>query len=110
MPNRIEGSDTSAVDSGANRPVERVRHSAPVPTATAPVAKPGDSVNITDTARRLAALQETVASMPEIDAGRVAALAQAIEQGQYAADPNKIAERLLQLESDLAAASQRRIS
>jgi negative regulator of flagellin synthesis FlgM len=110
MANRIEGSDTNAVDTGASRPVERMRHSAQVPTATAPAAKPADSVNITDTARRLAALQETVASMPEIDAGRVAALTLAIEQGQYAADPNKIAERLLQLERDLAAAGQRKTS
>jgi len=110
MTERIKGSDTSAVDSGSSRSVERLRQSAAVPSATAPVAKPADSVNITDTARRLAALQETVAGMPEIDAGRVAALTQAIEQGQYAADPNKIAERLLQLERDLAAVGQRKNS
>jgi negative regulator of flagellin synthesis FlgM len=110
MPNLIEGGDASAVDTGSSRPVERARPAAPVAAATAPVASPTDSVNITDTARRLAALQQTVASMPEIDAGRVAALSLAIERGQYAADPSKIAARLLQLENDLAAASQRKIS
>ena len=104
MPTRIKGSDTSAVDAGASRSVERLRRSAPVSSATTPAAATtSDSVSITDTARRLAALQETVAGMPEIDAGRVAALSQAIEKGQYAADPHKIADRLLQLERDLAA-------
>jgi flagellar biosynthesis anti-sigma factor FlgM len=48
--------------------------------------------------------------MPEIDAARVTELRQAIERGQYHADPEKIADRLLQLERDLADASQRRKS
>ncbi len=108
MPNRIERSDASAVESGASRAVERLRPAAPVGTTTStPTANQTDSVSITDTARRLAALQEAVAGMPEIDAGRVAALSQAIDQGQYAADPRKIADRLLQLERDLAAAGRR---
>ena len=109
MPNLIKGGDANAVDAGSSRPVERLLPTAAVASATAPAAKAADSISITDTARRLAALQQTVASMPEIDAGRVSALTQAIEQGQYAADPGKIADRLLQLENDLAAASQRKI-
>jgi negative regulator of flagellin synthesis FlgM len=111
MTNRIKGSDPSAVDTGASRTIERLRPAAPAGSATtaagAAAALPSDSVSITDTARRLAALRDAVASMPEIDAGRVTALSQAIEQGQYAADPRKIADRLLQLERDLAAAGQR---
>jgi negative regulator of flagellin synthesis FlgM len=112
VTNRIKGSDPSTVDASTSRSVERLRGSAPVGTAAASVNKQieGDSVSITDAARRLAALQEAVASMPEVDAGRVAAISQAIEQGQYAADPHKIADRLLQLERDLAAAGQRKSS
>ena len=48
--------------------------------------------------------------MPEVDATRVAKLRQAIDHGQYHADPEKIADRLLQLERDLADARQRRKS
>jgi negative regulator of flagellin synthesis FlgM len=108
MPNRIKGSDSSVVDTGTSRAIERLRPAAPVGSATtAAAAPPADSVNITDTARRLAALRDVVAGTPDIDGGRVAALSQAIEQGQYAADPRKIADRLLQLERDLAAAGQR---
>ena len=109
MTTRIKGGDTSAVDTGTSRAVERVRRTAPAGSTTS--AAPGtatESVSITDTARRLAALQETIAGMPEVDAARVTELRQAIERGQYHADPEKIASRLLQLERDLADAGQRR--
>lgn len=111
MTTRIKGTDTSAVDTGASRTVERVRRASPAgsTTASTPSAQT-ESVNITDTARRLAVLQETIAGMPEVDAARVTELRQAIERGQYHADPEKIADRLLQLERDLADASQRRKS
>jgi negative regulator of flagellin synthesis FlgM len=107
---RIKGPNTGAVDGGSSRPVERVNRTAPVSSATTPAAQAQaqtDSVSITDAARRLAALQESIASLPEVDAKRVTELRQAIEQGQYAADPGKIADRLLQLERDLAGAGQR---
>ncbi|MDE2220563.1 MAG: flagellar biosynthesis anti-sigma factor FlgM [Gammaproteobacteria bacterium] len=111
MTNRIKGSDPSAVDTGTSRTIERLRPAAPAGSATTPTsAAPADSVNITDAARRLAELRDVVANVPEIDAGRVAALSQAIEQGRFAADPHQIANRLLQLERDLAAAGQRRRS
>ena len=111
MTTLIKGGDTCAVDTGANHALERVRRTAPAgsATSTAPGAAT-ESVNITDTARRLAALQETIAGMPEVDAARVTELRQAIERGQYHANPEKIADRLLQLERDLGAAGQRRKS
>ena len=112
MTSRIKGSDASAIDSGANRTVERLRRSTPSSSTATPAKSPADkanaSISIADTTHRLAALQELVAAMPQIDAGRVAALSHAIEQGQYAADPRRIADRLLQLERDLAAAGQRK--
>lgn len=111
MTTRIKGGDTSAVETGSNRAVERVRRTAPASPATS--TTPGtttESVSITDTARRLAALQETIAGMPDVDAARVTELRQAIEHGQYHANPQKIADRLMQLERDLADASQRRQS
>jgi negative regulator of flagellin synthesis FlgM len=108
---RIKGSDTSAVDAGATRTVERVRRSVPAgQTTTAAPNALTESVNITDTAHRLAALQVTIAGLPEVDAKRVTELRQAIERGQYHANPEKIADRLLQLERDLADAGQRRKS
>ena len=46
-----------------------------------------------------------VVDTPDIDAGRVAAVQQAIDSGQYTVSPERIAARLLQLEQDLASAT-----
>lgn len=110
MPTRIKGTDTSAVDAGKARGVGGVRRNAPVSGGTASQpASAADSVSITDAARRLAALQEHIASLPEVDAARVTELRQAIEQGKYKANPEVIADKLLQLEQDLGGGqSQRR--
>lgn len=108
MTNRIKGTDTSAVEAGTGRVIARVQ-SVPAVGGTdsqAPAGPAGDSVSLTDTALRLAALQEKVAALPDVDAGRVAELRQAIEQGQYRADPAAIADRLLQLERDLGVAGR----
>ena len=106
MTNRIKGSDTSAVEAGTGRVIARVPS---VPAvggveSHSPAGPAGDSVSLTDTALRLAALQEKIATLPEVDASRVTELRQAIEQGQYRADPAAIADRLLQLERDLGVA------
>ena len=111
MTTRIKGGDTSAVETGSSRALERVSRAAPATSATSAAGgTTSESVSITDTARRLAALQETIAGMPDVDAARVTELRQAVERGQYHANPEKIADRLMQLERDLADAGQRRKS
>ena len=110
MTTRIKGSNTSAVESGASRQVEPVRRAGAPAASTAAPAAAGDSVQITDAARRMAALQQHIASLPEVDAARVAQISQALEQGRYTVNPGKIADRIAQLESDLAAAAQRQKS
>jgi negative regulator of flagellin synthesis FlgM len=64
-------------------------------------ARGGDKVTLTDTARQMQRLAEAVASAPETDSARVAALKEAVESGQYKADPERIATRLVALERDL---------
>ena len=109
MPTRIKGTESSAVDAGKARGVGAARPSAPVGGSTStPAASTADSVSITDAARRLAALQEHIASLPEFDAQRVTELRQAIEQGKYHANPGAIADKLLQLENDLTQTRQQR--
>jgi flagellar biosynthesis anti-sigma factor FlgM len=63
-----------------------------------------DSVNITDTARRLLALSQAVHDTPDVDSLRVAALQQSIGSGHYSINPGRIADRLLQMEHDLSSA------
>jgi negative regulator of flagellin synthesis FlgM len=65
-------------------------------TAKPAVSAPGaDSVDLTDGARQMQDLQATVASTPVVDANRVAALREAIANGSYRIDPQRIADGLL---------------
>ena len=107
MANRIKGLDGGSIGSGSSNPIEKIRLSTAVNSASsesAPAAQT-DSVHITQSARSLAALSQIVNDTPDIDAGRVAAVQQAIDSGQYTVSPERIAARLLQLEQDLGSAT-----
>ena len=100
---RIKGTDSSPVESGGTRAVEGVRRSTPVTSGDKPAQSGADSVHITDSARQLASLEQAIREVPEVDTQRVAVLQQSIERGQYRIDAERIADRLLQLEGDIAA-------
>jgi negative regulator of flagellin synthesis FlgM len=99
---RIKGTDSSPVDSGGTRAVERVRRSTAASPANTPAQSGADSVHITDSARQLAGLQQAIHELPEIDTQRVETLQQSIDRGQYHVDAGRIADKLLQLEGELA--------
>ena len=109
MAINIKGTEAGALNLDAGPAVERVRNSAPVSPSNPPgnqTAAP-DRVNITGAARTLAALQDAIAASPEIDMKRVDQLRQSVDRGTYVPNPAKIADRLLQLEADIAAATGR---
>ncbi len=110
MANRIKGLDGGSIGTGSSKPLEPIRGSSAVSTAT---SSPGsssssqaDSVQITDSARTLAALSQAVSATPDINQERVAAVQQAIDSGQYTINPQHIADRMVQLEQDLGGASK----
>ncbi len=81
--------DIARVETGASRAQ---------PQAKAPSGGPpadGDSVKLTDSARQLNDLQGAVAATPAVNADRVAALREAIANGTYVIDPQRIADGLL---------------
>ena len=106
MANRIKGLDAAAIGPSSSSPVEQVRRTSGVGSASGGSSSSGEgeSVHITDSARALSALSLALQDTPDIDTGRVAALQQAIDAGQYSVDPQRIADRMLQLEQDLGAA------
>lgn len=76
---------------------------APLRDSAAPAASasaPGD-VHITDSASRLASLEQAVRSLPAVDPARVAQFRSAIEQGTYTVQPQHVADQLIQLEHAL---------
>lgn len=106
MASRIKDVDSGSVGTGGG-PLEPIRGSKPVGSATAGTGEPSsspDSVHITASARALAALSQAVQNTPDVDAARVATLQQAIGAGNYGIDAQRIAGRMLQLEQDLGAA------
>lgn len=109
MANRIKGLDGGSIGAGSSNPIEKIRISTAVGSAGADSSSPTniDNVHITQSARSLAALSRAVSETPDIDSGRVAAVQQAIDAGQYTINPERIAARLLQLEQDLGSAAQR---
>ena len=60
-----------------------------------------DSVSLTDTAARLQKLESTIAELPVVDAQRVDSIRSAIAKGDYQVNPERIADKLLDLDSKL---------
>lgn len=58
----------------------------------------GDRVTLTDTARRLSDLTRTVSEQPAVDRNRVDEIRQAIQEGRYEVNPQRIADRLIAME------------
>lgn len=106
MANRIKGLDGGSIGSGSSNPIEKIRSSTVVNSATSESSPSiqADSVSITASARTLAALSQAVNDTPDVNTERVAAAQQAISSGQFSINPERIATRLLRLEQDLGAA------
>jgi negative regulator of flagellin synthesis FlgM len=60
-----------------------------------------DKVSLSDTAAQLRNLQDQLASQPVVDRQRVAAVRNAIDNGTFAVDSLRIADKLISLEQAL---------
>jgi negative regulator of flagellin synthesis FlgM len=60
-----------------------------------------DSADVARAEALLATISASSAEVPEIDEARVSALQQSIESGAYQADPQQIAQKIVQLETML---------
>lgn len=104
MPNRINGLNTPPAGAGSGSSVARTRDAAQPgapPSQPGPGDAAGGDLHITDTATRLAALEQRVRDLPAVDQARVDELRSAIEQGHYVVRPENVATRLLQMEQAL---------
>jgi len=69
----------------------------PEQSAKAPL-NTSDTVNLTSSAKLLEQLDKTLASLPAVDAERVAEIKSAIENGDYSIDSDAIAEAMTRLD------------
>ncbi len=68
---------------------------------TVDATKDAEQVVLTDTAVKLHAIEQAVAKASPVDSERVAAVKKAVEEGSYQIDPERVADKLLQVEAQL---------
>jgi negative regulator of flagellin synthesis FlgM len=97
--NNINSSGASSTRSRTSAPVAPSSTSktqtAPVETA-APSTK--DNVVLSSEAQNLVRLQAKISSLPDVNLDRVAAIKQAIAEGRFEINPERIAENMLNQE------------
>jgi negative regulator of flagellin synthesis FlgM len=96
--------DVSGIRSGGR--VETERKDKSVDTSSSPVDNASravsDAVEFSAAAQQLLSLKDELASLDSVDMGRVDEIRQAISNGSYEIDTQKIAESLLALEGEFA--------
>ena len=89
------------VNEGGGKSEVRNEQNAKSPDAKGQDAAAGDSVNLTDTASMLKKMEASLATVPVVDTKRVESVKQSILNGSFNVDPNRIAEKMLNLENML---------
>ena len=69
--------------------------------STAAPKSSDDQVRLSDEAQTLKRLQDSIADLPAFDNDRVESIREAIAEGRYHVDPERLAERFVALESEL---------
>lgn len=59
----------------------------------------GDTVHLSDEAQRLQTISDNVRNQPAVNSARVAELKQAVADGSYKVDSNRVASKLLNFEA-----------
>jgi negative regulator of flagellin synthesis FlgM len=99
VANKISGVEAKTARVAPAPPVN-ARKENPEQAASLPRGADAD-VHLTGAARNLAAIEQTVRAMPVVDEARVAAVKERLQNGSYETNAQRIADRLLRLESDL---------
>ena len=103
MANKISGIDGRPVQVGGGAPVSRVRN-ATSEGGKAETTEAPSNINVSDTARTLAALESHIGTLPVVNESRVDAVRRAVDDGRYHVDPQRVADKMMRFEGDLLAA------
>lgn len=98
MASRINGVEAKPVRVAPSASALKRQHLPADKTAT---AEPAAAVQLTGTARDLVALEQSLHLLPAVNEQRVAAVKRRLDSGEYQINPQRIADKLLHLESDL---------
>jgi negative regulator of flagellin synthesis FlgM len=101
VTDKVGGFDNRPVQVGTDRSIKRSSSATSTTSASASATVGGSSVQITDSARQLAALEAAIKELPAVDEAKVAELRNAIENGSYEVVGGRIASKLLKMDSEL---------
>lgn len=103
MTNKIQGyGATTTVVTGGTRPGTVERPVGEAPATPGPAAPAADSVTLTNSARTLQKLSDAIAASPVVDSVRVDAIKGAIAGNSYQVDSQKVADKLIAADRELA--------
>jgi negative regulator of flagellin synthesis FlgM len=102
MANKISGIDGRPVQVGGGAPVSRVRST--TDGSKAETTTSSSNIDVSDTARTLAALEDKISGIPAVNDSRVEAVRRALDEGRYHVDAQRVADKMMRFEGDLLAA------
>jgi negative regulator of flagellin synthesis FlgM len=103
MANKISGIDGRPVQVGGGAPVSRTKDATSDGRKTENSAT-ATSIDVSDTARTMAALENRISTLPVVNESRVDAVRRAMDEGRYHIDPQRVADKMMRFEVDLLAA------
>jgi len=98
--NPINRSTTDALNSNGSAKARNQEATENSSSNSRPAAE--DTVSLSDQSLQVRDLQQTLESLPEVDAVKVEAIKQEIAKGNYPLDPERIAQNLIKLEKALS--------
>src|SRR3982751_6688660 len=102
MANKISGIDGRPVQVGGGGPVSRARD-ATSEGRKADATGTVSNIDVSDTARTLAALENHIGTLSVVNESRVDAVRRAVDDGRYHVDPQRVADKMMRFEVDLLA-------
>lgn len=110
MPDPIRGVDTAnaitPTTTGATGSAQPTTDAAAAATGASAATGGADLADVGQTAALLQTIVDAAANTPGIDQSKVADLQQAIASGAYQANPQSIAQKIVELEAQLGTAGQ----
>lgn len=101
MPHDISGINSGRSQQSGDRQVSDVHRDRKAGTQNnSTTTAKGDTVSLTDMASRLQSLEKKLVSQSDVDQAHVNRVRDAITSGEYRVDPDRVAGKMIDFESD----------